>query len=87
MGMGTAFNTSYSATAASYVVSTIPVSTSGACEANTFRVTLLGNGDVPLAERSGTLDADGTARPDFSASDVSADAVSGVSSVITGTSG
>lgn len=84
--MDTAFDTIYSATKAKYVVSTIPIATSGDCRANTFRVTLLGVGDVALAERSGTLDADGKALPDFSASDISADAVLGVSSVITGTS-
>ncbi len=84
--MDAAFDTIYSARRASYVVSTVAVATSGACRANTFRVTLLGVRDVALAERSGTLDADGAALPDFSASDIPADAVLGVSSVITGTS-
>jgi len=86
MDMDTAFDTIYSATKASYVVSTIPIATSGACRATTFRVSLLGVGDVALAERAGTLDADGKALSDFSSSDISVDAVLGVSSVITGTS-
>ena len=78
------YNTTYSATLPGYKVTTAPVTSAAACATMAYKVTLTGASNTSLGEVSGTLDATGTASPDFSASNVAASAVTGVSVVITG---
>lgn len=78
------YNTSYSATLPGYRVSTAPVTTALGCALMSYKVTLTGTGNAALAEVTGTLDATGGASPDFSANNIAASAVTGVSVAITG---
>jgi hypothetical protein len=78
------YNTSYSATLPGYKVTTAPVTSAIACATMSYKVTLTGASNASLGEITGTLDAAGAASPDFSASNVSAANVTGVSVVITG---
>lgn len=78
------YNTTYASSLPGYKVSTAPVTTASGCNGMSFKVTLTGSGNASLAEVTGTLDATGAASPDFSASNISAANVTGVSVVITG---
>jgi hypothetical protein len=78
------YNTTYSATVPGYKVSTAPVTSAIACANMAYRVTLTGAASTSLGEVTGTLDASGAASPDFSASNVNAASVTGVSVVISG---
>ena len=78
------YTTSYSAALPGYRVATAPVATAAACSAKSYKVTLTGAANASLAELTGTLDATGAASPDFSASNIAASAVTGVSVVVTG---
>ena len=83
-GATVTYTTAYSATLPGYKVATAPVTTAAACNGFAYKVTLTGAGNASLAEVTGTLDASGNATPDFSASNISAANVTGVSVVITG---
>ena len=83
-GATVTYTTAYSATLPGYKVGTAPVTTAAACNGFAFKVTLTGAGNASLAEVTGTLDASGNASPDFSASNIAAANVTGVSVVITG---
>jgi len=78
------YNTTYSAAIPGYKVTTAPVTSAATCAAMAYKVTLTGTGGTSLGEVSGTLDASGNASPDFSASNVNAASVTGVSVVISG---
>lgn len=78
------YNTVYSATIPGYKVSTAPVTSAAACTGQAYKVTLTGAANASLAEVTGTLDSSGNATPDFTASNISAALVTGVSVVITG---
>jgi hypothetical protein len=78
------YNTAYSATVPGYKVSTAPVTSAAACATMGYRVTLTGAANASLGEVTGTLDATGAASPDFTAANVSAASVTGVSVVISG---
>lgn len=78
------YTTAYSATLPGYKVATAPVTTAAACNGFAYKVTLTGAANASLAEVTGTLDASGNASPDFSASNIAAANVTGVSVVITG---
>jgi hypothetical protein len=78
------YNTAYSATVPGYKVTTAPVTSAVACATLSYKVTLTGTGNSSLGEVSGTLDSSGNASPDFSASNISAANVTGVSVLITG---
>jgi hypothetical protein len=78
------YNTTYASTIPGYKVTTAPVTTAAACANKAFKVTLSGSSGTSLGEVTGTLDASGNASPDFSASNVNAASVIGVSVVVTG---
>lgn len=78
------YNTSYSASLPGYKVSTTPVTTAAGCATMSFKVTLTGAGNASLGEITGSLDGTGAASPDFSASNIAASAVTGVSVAVTG---
>jgi hypothetical protein len=78
------YNTSYASGIPGYKVTTAPVTSAAACGGMAYKVTLTGTGNASLGEISGTLLADGSAAPDFSASTISAASVTGVSVAITG---
>jgi hypothetical protein len=78
------YTTAYSATLPGYKVATAPVTSAASCANLSYKVTLTGTGNASLGEVTGTLDATGSASPDFSASNVAASAVTGVSVVVTG---
>lgn len=78
------YNTSYSATLPGYKVTTSPVTTAAGCASMAYKVTLTGAGNASLGEITGTLDGTGAASPDFSATNVAASSVTGVSVAITG---
>jgi hypothetical protein len=78
------FNTSYASGLPGYKVTTTPVTTAVACATKAYRVTLTGAANASLGEVTGSLDASGNASPDFSASNIAASGVTGVSVVITG---
>ena len=78
------YNTSYSSTVPGYKVTTAPVTSAIGCATKSYKVTLTGTGSSSLAEVSGTLDAAGAATPDFTASNIAAANVLGVSVVISG---
>ena len=78
------YNTAYSSTIPGYKVTTAPITTAAGCASMAYKVTLTGTGGTSLGEITGTLDGTGAASPDFSASNVSASAVTGVSVAITG---
>jgi zona occludens toxin (predicted ATPase) len=78
------YTTAYSATLPGYKVATAPVTTAVGCALMGYRVTLTGAGNTSLGEVSGSLDVTGAASPDFSASNISAALVTGVSVSITG---
>lgn len=78
------FNSSYASGVPGYKVTTTPVTTAAACASKAYKVTLSGAANASLAEVTGSLDASGNASPDFSASNIAASAVLGVSVVITG---
>lgn len=78
------YNTIYASSVPGYKVSTAPVTTGATCNGMAYKVTLTGTGNVSLAEITGSLDASGSATPDFSVSNISAANVTGVSVVITG---
>jgi hypothetical protein len=78
------YTTAYSAAVPGYKVATAPITTAVACATKTYKVTLTGAGNASLAELTGPLDAAGAAAPDFSASNISAALVTGVSVVISG---
>jgi hypothetical protein len=83
-GATVTYTTAYSATLPGYKVATAPVTTAATCNGFAYKVTLTGAGNASLAEVTGTLDASGNGSPDFSASNISAANVAGVSVVITG---
>jgi hypothetical protein len=78
------FNTSYASGIPGYKVTTAPVTTAAGCASKAYKVTLTGAANASLAEVTGTLDASGNASPDFSASNIAASSVTGISVVITG---
>ena len=78
------YNVGYSATVPGYKVTTAPITTAATCTGLAYRVTLTGTGNTSLGEVTGTLDSTGAASPDFSASNIAASGVAGVSVVITG---
>ena len=78
------YNTSYAASIPGYKVTTTPVTTAAGCATMSFKVTLTGAGNASLGEITGSLDSSGNASPDFSASNIAASAVTGVSVAITG---
>ena len=78
------YTTSYAAALPGYKVATAPVTTAVGCSGLAYKVTLTGAANASLAEVTGTLNASGAAAPDFSASNVAASAVTGVSVVVTG---
>ena len=78
------YTTAYTATIPGYKVATAPVTTAVACATKAYKVTLTGAANASLAEITGSLDASGNAAPDFSASNISAALVTGVSVVISG---
>ena len=78
------YTTSYASSIPGYKVATAPVTTAAGCGTMAYKVTLTGAGNASLAEISGSLDGTGAASPDFSASNISAALVTGVSVVITG---
>ena len=78
------YNTSYSASLPGYKVTTAPVTSAVACATMSYKVTLTGAANASLGEVTGTLDASGNASPDFTASNIAASGVTGISVVITG---
>ena len=85
-GVATSFDTSYSATAAGYKVTTVHVTgiATPGCDGLTMKVTLIGAGDASLSEQTATL-ATPVADPtnlNFSGDNVLASAVLKVSVVI-----
>jgi hypothetical protein len=85
-GVATSFDTTYSASAAGYKVTTVHVTgiATPGCDGKTMKVTLIGAADASLAEVTATL-ATPVADPtnlDFSSSNVLASAVLKVSVVI-----
>jgi hypothetical protein len=78
------YNTSYSATIPGYKVGTTPFTTAAGCASMAYRVTLSGAANASLGEITGTTDASGNGTPDFSASNIAASSVTGVSVVISG---
>jgi hypothetical protein len=85
-GVATSFDTTYSAAAAGYKVTTVHVTgiATPGCDGRTMKVTLIGAADASLAEVTATL-ATPVADPtnlDFSASNILAAAVLKVSVVI-----
>jgi hypothetical protein len=78
------FNSSYASAIPGYKVTTAPVTTAVACASKAYKVTLSGAANASLGEITGTLDASGNASPDFSASNIAASLVTGISVVITG---
>ena len=78
------YNVAYSASLPGYRVTTAPITTAAACSGLSFRVTLTGPANASLGEVSGTLDATGTASPDFTSANVAAASITGVSVTVTG---
>jgi hypothetical protein len=78
------YNSSYASGIPGYKVTTAPVTTAAGCASKAYKVTLSGAANASLAEVTGSLDASGNASPDFSASNVSAASVTGVSVLVTG---
>jgi hypothetical protein len=78
------YNTTYSATVPGYKVGTAPFTTAAGCATMSYKVTLSGAANASLGEATGTTDASGNGAPDFSASNIAASSVTGVSVVITG---
>ncbi len=78
------YTTTYAASLPGYKVATAPVNTAVACASKAYKVILTGAANASLGEVTGTLDSAGSATPDFSASNVSAALVTGVSVTITG---
>jgi hypothetical protein len=78
------YTTAYASTIPGYKVATAPITTAVACATKAYKVTLTGAANASLAEITGSLDASGNASPDFSASNISAALVTGVSVVISG---
>lgn len=79
-----AYNTAYVQAAPGYRVTTAPITSAAACGTMTYKATLTGAANVSLGEATGTLDGTGAATADFTAANVNASAVTGVSVVITG---
>jgi hypothetical protein len=78
------YTTAYASALPGYRVATAPVITAAGCSGMAFKVTLSGASGAALGEVSGTLDSTGAAAPDFSASNISAAAITGVSVVVSG---
>ena len=78
------YTTAYQASITAYKVATAPITTAAGCATMAYRVTLTGTGGTSLGEVTGVLDGAGAASPDFSASNISAASVTGVSVTITG---
>jgi hypothetical protein len=78
------YSTSYASTLPGYKVTTAPVASAAGCATMAYKVTLTNASNTSLGEATGTLDASGNATPDFSASNVPASSVAGISVVITG---
>jgi len=78
------YNTAYSSSLPGYQVTTAPVTSAAGCGTMAYTVTLTGTGNTSLGTLSGTLAAGGTATPDFTAQNVNAASVTGVSVVISG---
>ena len=78
------YNTSYASSIPGYKVTTAPVTSAVACASMSYKVTLTGASNASLGEVSGSLDASGNASPDFSATNIAASGVTGISVVITG---
>ncbi len=82
------YTTAYAAALPGYKVATAPVTSAAGCSGKAYKITLSGTvSSVPntsLAEQFGTLDSTGASAPDFSALNILAANVTGVSVVITG---
>ena len=79
------YNTAYSASLPGYKVTTAPITSAATCAGKAFKATLTGASNASLAEVTGTLDATtGAFAADFSASNINAASVTGVSVVISG---
>jgi hypothetical protein len=78
------YDTAYSDTLPGYKVSTAPINSAPTCATMAYKLTLTGTNNASLGEVTGTLDANGTASPDFSANDVAASAVTGLQLTISG---
>jgi hypothetical protein len=79
-----AYQTVYDDQVPGYKVATARVTTAEGCNGMTYRVSLTGPGKLSLAELTGVLTADGTARPDFSSLRIPAADVLGVAVTIVG---
>ena len=78
------YNTAYISTQPGYKVTTAPIASAASCGSKAFKATLSGTGNSSLGEVTGTLDATGAFAADFSASNINAASVTGVSVVISG---
>ncbi len=78
------YTTVYAPTLPGYKVATAPVATAASCAGLAYKLTLTGAGNASLGEATGTLNASGGSTPDFTASNIAAALVTGVSVVITG---
>lgn len=78
------YNSTYASGLPGYKVTTAPISSAAACAGLSYKVTLTGAGNAALAEVTGTLDGTGADTPNFTASNILAHDVTGVSVVITG---
>jgi len=78
------YNTAYLSSLPGYQVTTAPVTSAAACLNMPYTVTLTGAANASLGSVTGTLNATGTASPDFTSSNVNAASVTGVSVVISG---
>jgi hypothetical protein len=78
-------NAAYAQELGGYAITTVPLASGTDCAGMHYQVSLLGAGNVSLAERSGRLDASGAASPDFSEGLVAASAVTGIAVSISGT--
>lgn len=71
-----------------YEVGTVPITSDAACAGKAFKVTLTDSANATLGEEVGTLSSatglEGTASADFSADNIAAASVTGVSIVIYG---
>jgi hypothetical protein len=78
------YNSGYVSGLPGYKVTTVPITSANACAGLAYRLTLADSGNASLGEVTGTLSGTGTASPDFSASNIAATSVAGISIVISG---
>jgi hypothetical protein len=78
------YTTAYAPALPGYKVATAPITSAATCSGKAFKVTLTGTANASLAEIVGTLDATGAFAADFSANNILAANVTGVSVVISG---